>query len=234
MFTEEQKKKVYADAVFMERMASDEVLSSLMSAPRTPEDERKKEFLLAVGGNPCICDIVVNPLTLGALSILGYVGSPFLFRSASLRPLDADIALYVLLVGRDALKSADLETDVLAHFSIAHDIDRAKAAREIYELIALSTAPLELLPDDGARSGKQCLFDMDWMTSIASQVHEASGEPADKIIWEMPLHMALSFLIQAKRKTMRGIDRKTDAEKILARMDELMAERLKEMDGANV
>jgi len=232
MLTEEQKKRVYADAVFRERLASDAVLSALMNAPRTPEQERKKEFLLAVGGNPCICGIVVNPLTLGMLSILGYVGSPFLFRSSSLRPLDADIALYIFLTGREALKSADLEADVMAHFSIAHDIDRAKAAREIYELVALSTAPLDMLPDDGERSGKQCLFDVDWLTSIASQVHEASGEPADKIIWEMPLHMALSFLIQAKRKTVRGIDRKTDAEKILARVDELIAERLAEMEGA--
>lgn len=199
MLTPSQLFEVQADGRFDAVLERDPVLSAL-EAEKYDRSAEYAALTAVLGGRFSISgsDVDFAPLTPAVWSVLWMIGSPFTTRKPAAE-LDADIVLYLLHVGINAMpEPADLP-EAAAGFIRRNSIDPADAILSIRQMVDTAFRPLEMLPPSGTETG-EVRFDADWLTRLAATVCRETNFDADHVIFDLPLTSCCYYCVQAARR----------------------------------
>ena len=178
-----------------------------------------EELLILAGGSVAVCGVLVKPPPPAALSILWACGSP-LVCGGPWNYDEALLALYVICRGRHAFLVPDRDTVLRDAKQFAQSFVppqlAAGAARQLESLMRMCERPYDRLPADAktTAAGPPC-YDALWLAQLAGRVHDMTGLPPDRIIWDMPMTSAALYDVAWRVKecgirTARLTDRATE------------------------
>lgn len=229
-FTQAQLNALSDDNEFQERFSSDRELERLWNASKRGVDERLGEFALAMGGAVVIDDIVtLPPPTAGMLAMLGTIDSPII-TGEHITTIDIDIAFRVFVLGREAFDNVSNYEELRQTCDgacVVAGVDPNSILGAIYNIIEIAMRANERIPRGATETGR-CRFDLPWLALYASRVSDAANITAGSAIWKMPLAMGAHYIVAYHQKNGGKTYEPNDCKKILARVRELMRERINE------
>jgi hypothetical protein len=180
-------------------MQDDEFQSILQNDPVIEMLENEKfdfsdeyfELMQVFSGKSMLNDLILKPLTLGLWCFLYAIKNAYVC-GGEIKNTDTDIFLYLLHNGFTKI-TENLFEDA-ADFCQKNNISQDEAKLFLLEFISLNFRPLELLPS-GTSDGK-AHFNLEWLISIQSIVHQLSGCDRFYILYSMPLIEAFYYLVQ--------------------------------------
>lgn len=130
----------------------------------------------------------VRPLTAAKWAFLWILESPYVL-SGAVRDSDLDITLFILSqLDLRKLSAALWEIPGLAAgYRAATGLSFEEAHREVQAIKNLAFRPLELLPPTNVSSSEPARFDAQWLTRITGIAATESGEPLERVMYEMSL-----------------------------------------------
>ena len=231
-YTKSQLKSLNEDAEFKQFVREDKELERLFNAPQLERKVRFSELLLSRGGSVYLEDgkVILQPITLGILTILGVLESPFLLHNRDVTQRDIAIAVYVFIFGQDVLDDVDCIEDVETVGEAVTSTmltDYQSAYNAIVDMINLSFEAVKRIPE-GGKTGKNCVFDLGWMVDTASRVSSAAGCSAEHAAWTMPLNLAIHYMISWQGQQGQRLIMPTAIEKTMDYLHKMMDKRIKE------
>jgi hypothetical protein len=233
------KKKRYSDSQllsltrddgFQKIIGSDKELDRLSAIPRRSNDDLLIEIGLSFGGYATLSkDISVKPPTAGTFLLLSTIKSPYIF-SERRKLIDVDIALYILNLGKEGIKDIDLTENGIQMAACGLcdklSLDRVEVDSTILEMICACFRASEIIPRTSSRVDRGTAFDLPWYAWITSTVAKTTSLSADYVGWEMPLSLAMHYIVAEKRREGMKVIDTTPKELMLERMHQLMDEQI--------
>ena len=184
------------DPAFTDALRHDARLCALEEALAHPSGDME-ELLILAGGSVAVCGVLVKPPPPAVLSVLWACGSP-LVCGGPWNYDEALLALYVICRGRHAFLVPDRDTVLRDAKQFAQSFVppqlAAGAARQLESLMRMCERPYDRLPADAKTTvaGPPC-YDALWLAQLAGRVHDMTGLPPDRIIWDMPMTSAALY-----------------------------------------
>lgn len=219
------------DKVFQERFGHDPVLDDLDSQKIDYNEELLNIFSL-LGQKFNYKGKYYNYLTLFDWNFLWCKKSPLISKqNREITLNDLDLFLYVIQNGKNIINEKNVE-EASKDYVLKEHYDYGEVIEVLFKMIKLAFKPLQFLPVQIDTEGEK-YYDLDWVISLASKVHEVSGFEIEKIITELPIQIVCSFYIEWRRKLGDTNIYKRTSQEILKAQDErscdLIAERLLEL-----
>jgi hypothetical protein len=250
-FDKKTIKRLFNDAVFKERIASDASLNRLWSEREDEPGDIEAELLASLGNAVCRIEgsapprrwwqlkapkakaFVFEHPSPGVIALLSHLKSPFVSSDGKIRNVDVDIALHVLAMKRDALNGlSSLKTDIeltSAGLCAALRVDYLEAFKALDRIFRIAFSPFRMLPETAKVDDAPVEFDADWLARFSSIVAVKANLPISEIIWDTPLCVCGHYLIDHMRDIgVKGIGHETKSGECMARLRQLMKERVAE------
>jgi hypothetical protein len=239
-FSQKQLDVIGRDRVFLDRVKTDALLNRLFSEKDQDRDDEITELILSMGGdivlkssNRRVKEVRFKAPTIGVISMLGIIKTPFLPERKNPSLMDINRALYLLMSQEEAFASCqNIDSDLdpkCVGLCEKLGLDYNEVAVVIHDVIEGSFSALKMLPEQLADE-KRLYWDTFWATSLIAQTAPYIGLPFEEIRWRVPLITVLFFYVQNLRLNgMKGIMRRTKAGDCKNRLDELMRKRLEEL-----
>lgn len=215
------------DKQFQQRFATDDVLNQLDQLKFDPFVQYN-QVQLALHNKLKFYDVQFQPMTIGLWAYLYTIKSPLVVKQKKVTNIDADLFFY-LLQTKDfgnplqilLMKSLNYSSEVL---KLTHE----QAVDVIQKLFKISFRVLNMFPR--LREEKEAVFNMDWLTSLATKVKQVSSYTTQEIYKEVPIcEVYYLFAQYCREKGSEAIFLRTE-EEILAEQDlratTLVVERL--------
>ena len=172
------------DQQFQKRFAEDEQLDYLDSLKHDKQVEFF-ELQLVLKKKLVIYGIEFNPLTVALYSYLYSIKSPIVFDLEKTTMIDIDIFFYLLQT-----KDYDVDIKKIITNSINYSRDelhlKPQDAVKVFEkLYKIEFRCLNLFPKTGEE--KEPLFNVDWMTSLASKIKPLTSYTTEEIYMDISL-----------------------------------------------
>lgn len=239
-FSQDQLNVLGHDNVFLDRVKTDEVLNQTFSEKDQDRNAEVTELILSMGGDIVlksskkrVGEVRFKAPTIGVISMLGIINTPFLPPRRNPKIIEIERALYVLMASEEAFAACqDIDSDLdpkcvglCEKLGVSHE----EVALTVLNVIESSFSPMRMLPEQLAED-KKLYWDTYWATSLIAQTAEYINLPFEEIRWRVPLITVLFFYVQSLRLSgMKGIMRRTKAQDCKNRLDELMRQRLEEL-----
>lgn len=181
------------DPAFVDVLRHDARLCALEDALARPPGETA-QFLAFAGGSVRICGVLVKPPPPGILAALWAYRSPLVCGGRWTYD-DVLLALYLVCLGRRAVMTPDRDgmTARAKRFaqSYVSPLLSAGAAKQLEALMRMCERPYGRLPESvRQKAAGPPVYDALWLAQLSGRVHDMTGLPPDRIIWEMPMTSA--------------------------------------------
>ena len=172
------------DQQFQNRFNNDQILDQLDQLKYDPVIEYN-QVQLAFHNKLKMCGVELEPVTLGLWSFLYTIKSPVVFNDQQLTSVDIDLFFYLLQEKQFNKPVDQLFKQSMNYCAAKMKISQDKAVQIITKLVKISFRVLNMFPR--LKAEQKPVFNLDWLTSIASKVKQVSSYSTQEIYKQVPV-----------------------------------------------
>lgn len=186
------------DEVFQKRFGQDKVLDQLDQLKYNPFIQMN-QFQLTIHNNFKAYGIGFKPITLALWSFLYIIKSPLIFTEKDTTNVDIDLFFY-LLQTKDFSSPLDSLLNKSSNYckSVLELTDK-QISEVLQKLVKINFRVLNMFPSYKIE-GYKPVFNVDWLTSIATKVAQVSNYTIDKVYNQIPICEAYYLFAQYCRE----------------------------------
>lgn len=223
--------KLVVDEQFQRRFAEDEILDQLDELKFDPFVQYN-EFQSTIHNNFKIYGIGFKPVTLALWSFLYIIKSPIIFNKNVITDIDIDLFFYLLQTKDFSSPLDSLIKKSTNYCTTVLELTNQQIGDILKKIVRFNFRVLNMFPKF-TLEGYKPVFNVDWMTSIATKVCQVSNYNIQQVYNQIPICQAYYLFAQyCREKGSEAIYLRTE-EEIMQEQDlrstTLVVERLIEL-----
>ena len=227
--------RLAADEEFQKRLADDPIIQCCFDTRNETTEDRLLDLLmvfnspLVVGGKA-----IIQVPTIGLIAVLDAIDSPFIHSDKTMDVTAVDMALQLLIHGKEAInQKSSIINDLRADSKGLCErlgLDVVVACRGIFTAINSCFRAFKNIREKLPDSQKKQRFNSFWLASMIAMVSRVSNLTPYAIMWDMPMPLISNLIVQSRKLEGWNVRESTSAFVAMEQLEKLIDVRLAEYE----